>query len=69
MLCAVLLVRVLVHYSHPELGMTPDQIWYSMSALAKGLVFVGFVLFVYGLWTTIKSMFHRQPKTSTTVGR
>ena len=59
MLCAVLLVRIVVYYSYAAAGMTPDQIWYSMSAPQKGFVFLGFVLFVFGLRMIVKSVFHR----------
>jgi hypothetical protein len=59
MLLGILLARMAVHYASQAPGATPEQIWDSMSPTLQGVVLLGGVLLVYGLWTLGKALAHR----------
>ena len=56
---AWIVTRVAVHHAYPTPGMTPDDIWHSMSPALKAVVFCAFLLFSYGWWTLIRLLVRR----------
>jgi hypothetical protein len=59
-LLALFITRMAI-YLNPSTqpGMTPEQIWYSMSAGLKAIVLLGFGCLVYGIWSVAKGALNR----------
>jgi energy-converting hydrogenase Eha subunit G len=56
---AVLLTRVAIYVAHPLPGAAPEEIWRGMPRALQGVVLVGWCLFVYGIWTLLKTLVRR----------